>query len=63
MILKDTEWKKRNQLWFIHESVMAWIGFYKQNNKFGNYDRVIGPLVNQEKVLRNRRFPSKILED
>lgn len=63
MPFKDTERRKRTQVWFIHETVMAWIGFYKQNNKFGNYNKTIGSLVEDEKVLRSRRFQSRILED
>lgn len=62
MAFKDTENYKRNQLWYRHECTMAWIGFYKQNNKFGNYNTTIGNLVTEEKRLRNRRFPSKVLE-
>ena len=62
-MLKDTESWKRNKLWFIFENKVAWFGFYKQNNKFGNYNKILSSLDEEIHQIRSKLYPSKILGD
>ncbi len=61
MIYKDVEHYKRNQLWYVIQCKLQWMGFYKQNNKFGNYNKTIGKLDEELSILRNKAYPSRIV--
>jgi len=60
-MVNDSEAWKRNKLWYRFETKVAWFGFYKQNNKFGNYDKILVKLDKEIHELRSRLYPSKLL--
>lgn len=62
-MFKDVEAWKRKKLWYQFETKVAWFGFYKQNNKFGNYNSVLAKLDDEIHNLRKQLYPSKFLDN
>lgn len=62
-MIKDSEAWKRKKTWYLFETKVAWFGFYKQINKFGNYNKVLAKLDEEIHELRRLLYPSKILDN
>ena len=62
-MINDSKLWKKSDLWHLFECKVAWFGFYKQNNKFGNFNQVLATLDKEIYELRSKLCPSKILGD